>query len=271
MPLQAVSLGGEVDVWSSRSGVVHSVFASAVNLLVDGELWTVLGSERADSPFGIRLAPRDARFNVQAADPVDVRAGYVGIGRLVLDCRTASRWVPKRWALPAPGLAARLATAAHAAQQRAWCESACMASDVTHALRGTNAELARAVRRTIGRGPGLTPAGDDVLVGIFALLASGAAGTAGERDATRLAGALDRVLHTTPDVSRPLLRRAARGLPGRALHDLGRALMEDTTLVVLADALSRQIDTGATSGADACMGLVAACHATFLRTEGLAA
>jgi len=271
MPLHAVSLGGEIDVWSARSGVVHSVFASAVNLLVDDELWTVLGPGRTDSPFGIRLAPGNARLNVQAADPVNIRAGYVGIGRLVLDCRTASRWVPACWARPAPGLAARLAIAARAAQPRAWRESASMAGQVTDALRGTDTELAHAVRRTVGRGPGLTPAGDDVLVGIFALLASGAVARTGEQDATRLAGALDRVLHTTTDVSRHLLQQAARGLPGRALHELGRALMEDTPHVGLADALARALDIGATSGADACIGLVTACQATFFRTRGLAA
>ena len=133
----------------------------------------------ARSVFGLRRG--DARFDVQTAERVNVRAGYVGIGRMILDCRTASRWAPTRWARPAMGLAARLATVELAARRRAWDESAGMAGDVTDALRGSDAELARAVQRTVGRGPGLTPAGDDVLVGILALLTSGAAGAAGER------------------------------------------------------------------------------------------
>ena len=57
MPLQVASLGREVDVWSPRSGVVHSAFECAINLLLDGELWTVLGAARTDSPFGIDLRP----------------------------------------------------------------------------------------------------------------------------------------------------------------------------------------------------------------------
>lgn len=271
MPLQALSLGREVDVWRPRSGVVHSAFERAVNLLLDGELWTVLGAGRMDSPFGIRLARCDARFNVHITERVNVRAGYVGIGNMILDCRTASRWAPTRWVRPAMGLAARVATVELAARRRAWGESAGMASEVTGALRGSDAELARAVQRTVGRGPGLTPAGDDVLVGILALLTSGAAGGAGARATTRLVHAMDRVLPKTSDVSRHLLNQAARGLSGRALHDLGRALMAGATADLLADALDVALDYGCTSGADACMGLTTACRFMFLDMEGPAA
>jgi hypothetical protein len=55
-------------------------------------------------------------------------------------------------------------------------------------LRGT--PLAAAVRRTVGRGPGLTPSGDEVLVGIFATLSSSVAGSSGNRAASRLAHAV---------------------------------------------------------------------------------
>lgn len=233
-------------------------------------MWTVLGAARSNSAFGIQLAPGDARLDVQAADPVNVRAGYVGIGRLVLDCRSASRWAPSRWAPPAAGLAARLATVEHAARARAWSESAGMASDVTGALRGSDAELACAVRRTVGRGPGLTPAGDDVLVGIFAVLTSGAAGAAGERATRRIVGALDRLLETTTDISRHLLQQAVQGLPCQALHDLGQALLAGASRERLLDALDLALDHGCTSGADACMGLAAACRFTFFNVRGLA-
>ena len=266
-----MSLGREVDVWKPRTGVVHSAFERAVNLLVDGELWTVLGAARADSPFGIRLAAGDAALDVKAADRVNVRAGYVGLGRLIVDCRTASRWAPARWASPAPGLAARLAALEHAVRARAWHESAAMAGDVTDALRGPDAALAGAVRRTVGRGPGLTPAGDDVLVGILALLTSGAAGAAGEQAASRLAGALAPLLPTTSDLSRHLLQQAARGLAGRALHDLGQALMLDTAHGVLSDAIELVLESGCTSGADAATGLAAAFRFMFFSPDWAAA
>ena len=271
MQLQTLSIGREIDVWRPLTGVVHSSFERAVNLTVDGELWTVLCATRPDSPFGIRLTQKDVKFDAKAGDHVNVRAGFVGIGRLILDCRTAPRWAPTRWARPATGLAARLTAVEDAVRLRAWHESAGIAWEVTEAMRGSDAEVARAVRRTVGRGPGLTPAGDDVLVGILALLTSGAAGAAGERTTSQLVSAVAPLLSTTSDVSRHLLHQAMRGLPGRALHDLGRALMEGAPHSVLVDAIEQVLDTGCTSGADACMGLAAACRFIFFSAERAAA
>jgi hypothetical protein len=148
MPLQALSVGCEVDIWRPQTGVVHSTFDRAVNLLMDGELWTVLRATRQDAPFGIRLASsgRSGGLDVQVADCVHVRAGYVGVGHLIVDCRMASRWAPTWWKKPVSGLEARLSAVEHMARPRAWAESADMASDVTDALRCSDAELAAADR-----------------------------------------------------------------------------------------------------------------------------
>src|SRR4051812_48151358 len=113
MLLQALSLGHGVDVGKPRSGVVHSVFERAVNLLVDGELWTVLAGGWPDAPFGIRIARSLGGFNVISGDCVNVRAGFVGVENLIFDCRTAARWRPTPWAQPAGGLIARLAVMEH--------------------------------------------------------------------------------------------------------------------------------------------------------------
>jgi len=273
MALQALSLGSEVDLWRPQTGAVHSAFARAVNLRMNGEMWTVLGANLPDTPFGIRLAQGGhlAVLHVQAGDLVHVRAGYMRVGPLILDCRTASRWAPTRWPQPATDLEVRLAAIEQVARPRAWTGSAGLASEVTDALRRSDRDLARAVCRTVGRGPGLTPAGDDVLVGILAVLTCGASGPAGIRATARLVCALAPVLHSTPDVSRHLLDQAARGLPGRALHELGKAVFEGPPNDILANALDRVLDTGRTSGADACLGLAAASRFTFLTTERLAA
>jgi hypothetical protein len=275
--MQALSLGSLVDVWTPRFGAVHSVFHSAINLRVDAELWTIFDAAGQDAPFGIRLAvdPPHAGFGVRVADRVHVRAGYVGIGQLVLDCRSAPRWTPAAWAGPGFGLEARIGRVERAARPRAWSASAARAREVTDALRSVggcpDAGLGAAVRRTVGCGPGLTPAGDDVLVGIFTVLVSGAAGSDGLRAAARLSRALGPALLSTTDISRHLLDQAARGLPGRALHELGKALVEGAQDDLLLAALKPVLDTGASSGADACMGLAAASRFSFLSAERVAA
>jgi hypothetical protein len=271
MPLFAIALGREIDVCTAQAGVVHGSFENAVNLMMNGDMWTVLDAARPDGPFGIRLASGAAALGARVGDPVHVRVGYLGVGRRVIDCRSASRWGPAPWPRPAAGLAARLAAVEQAARGRAWEASAAMACDLGQALHHSDAELARAVRRSVGRGPGLTPAGDDVLVGMLALLTSGAAGAAGAQAARRLAAALAPVLATTPDISRQLLLQALRGLPGRALHDLGHALMVGGPGAVLADAIRVALESGATSGADACLGLAASCRFSFFNAQRLAA
>lgn len=260
--MQVLSLGSALDLWSARAGSVHSVFSGAVNLRVEDELWTVLSATRQDCPFGIRVAVdhRHRGFGVGVGELVQIRAGCVRLGHLVLDCRAAPRWTPAPWAEPLVGLARRLAVAERAARERAWIGSVSLAAELRIALcangPGADAQLAGAVRRTVGSGPGLTPAGDDVLVGMFTALLCSDQPT-GRTLASRLARALAPALHSTTDISRHLLTQAARGLPGRALHELGRTLHEDAPDDVVRIALARVLDTGASSGADACIGLLA--------------
>lgn len=273
MRLHARSVGPKLDPWAPRAGSVHSVFARAINLLVGEDMWTVLGAGRHDAPFGVRLAGGDsgAGFEVKPADCVDVRAGFLRVGRLIIDCRSASRWTPKPWGPLAPGITSRLAAVEERALARAWARSVDLATDVKSALGGSDAELASAVLRSVGSGPGMTPAGDDVLVGMLAVLSSGAAGPEGARLTARLRAALAPALSTTTDVSRHLLTQAARGLPARALHDLAGAIVEGATDAVLRDLLQVVLDAGSTSGGDACLGLVAACRVSFVNAQRAAA
>ncbi len=76
-------------------------------------------------------------------------------------------------------------------------------------LCGGDDELADAVDGLLGLGPGLTPAGDDVLAGALVV-----ATAVGPRAATRLADAVEAAgpLHRTTAVSAGLLPYAARGL-----------------------------------------------------------
>ena len=77
----------------------------------------------------------------------------------------------------------------------------------------------------VGCGPGSTPAGDDVLVGILAVLTSPHSGATGSAAVQSLRRSLRPLLPTTTDISGHLLRQAADGLVGRAVHELVCALI----------------------------------------------
>ncbi len=272
LALQALSVGHAADLRAAASGSVHSVFAHAVNLVVDDELWTIASARRPDLPFGIRVAHDgfDA-LAVRRGDRASVRAGFVGIGTaVVVDCRAAPRWMPDAHGAPVPGLRERLRIVSDAARGRAWGASARMADEMVDAICRRR-PIEPTVRSVIGRGAGATPAGDDVLVGILAVLASPHAGPAAAVAAGELWRAVRPVLGGTTELSAHLLRQAARGLLARPLHDLVGALCSDAGPVPLDSLARRVVDSGATSGADTCMGVIAAARAYLLETTERAA
>jgi hypothetical protein len=118
----------------------------------------------------------------------------------------------------------------------------------------------------VGRGPGLTPSGDDAMVGILAALHLSPGSSPAM--ARRLADALAPHLAGTTDISRHLLIQAGRGQIGRPLHELGRSLWSG---LGLQPALEAALDVGATSGADACLGLVGALQHMTAQVERVAA
>ncbi|TDE00281.1 DUF2877 domain-containing protein [Jiangella asiatica] len=192
------------------------VVASTRGLLaavVGGELVSVTGTEAARLPCSV----------VTVSPPPPARVGApvtAGGGSIVVDdgvIVTAVRWWrPRPARLPDAWLAAGRAVRARrphldpvvgaAADRLGTALSA--AGDLDHAVRGL-----------LGLGPGLTPAGDDVLAGALVTLA--ALGEAQRLDtAVRAARPFDR----TTAVSAGLFAHAARGLAVPELADLVRAL-----------------------------------------------
>ena len=259
--IQALSVGDALDADSVGFGIVHSVFVRAVNLMVGAQMWTLLPADKADLPLGIRVASADFdALGLRNGHPVNVRAGFVSIGSdrtgRVVDCRAAPRWLPAHPNKIEPGLAGRLAFLATAAANRSWHQSAQMAQAVKSALEGSVA-LGDVLAKVVGRGPGSTPSGDDVLVGILAVLNSPYSGTAGAQAAESLGRAILPLLWTTSDISGQLLRQALKGLFSRDVHELFLALMGNPAPQQLQNLIQRVIETGTTSGADTCMGLLA--------------
>jgi len=258
--VQAISVGRAVNLGLPRAGVVQSVFPRAVNLDMREGMWTVLAEDGADLPFSVRLFAKDLKaFGLQRGDRVDVRAGFIGIrsrhGVVVIDCRMAPRWALRRPAAPEPGLIDRLAALDAAARNRAWCGSADMADAIKGALDHPDT-LREVLASVIGRGPGLTPAGDDVLIGIFAVLSSSSAPAAAVA-ADRISGLIPRLLPTTTYVSGQLILQAINGWFSRSVDELLWALIASPPPHRLNDAIRRVVETGATSGADTCMGMIA--------------
>jgi hypothetical protein len=187
----------------------------------------------------------------------------------VIDARTAVRWRPRGYHADLSGLSQRVAELEAAARPVAWTGSWPLARLVADALAagrpsgtdsGVDSGLDDAVRRTTGRGPGLTPSGDDVLVGIFAVLTAPGVTAMGEPLAARLRSVLAPALATTNEISRALLGQAARGHVSRPVWELTSALLSGSAAASFPQARADVLSTGATSGGDTCAGLIAACQ-----------
>jgi hypothetical protein len=109
---------------------------------------------------------------------------------------------------------------------------------------------AGAATRLIGLGPGLTPSGDDVLVGIEAALHALARPTAGF-----LGIATGGVEGRTTALAATLLRHAAAGEFAERLHVLLAALLGSDDEAIPA-AIDRAVAWGATSGTDCLLGVL---------------
>jgi hypothetical protein len=259
--LQALRVGHALDLGAARSGIVHSVHVHAVNLEMAQQLWTLTGSDGPDLPLGIRVAAAGfGALRLRRGDRVALRAGVLGVaGRtaVVVDCRAARRWLPVRPGSPAPGLAQRLHVVAAVVCERAWAHAPGIARSVCAALTDP-AALAVACRFAVGRGPGATPSGDDVLAGIFAVLCAWPAASSAAVRARWLAGAVEPRLAATTDLGAHLLRQAAAGRFARPVHELVAALVGDGVGADLDRALREVVAMGSTSGADLCAGVLAA-------------
>lgn len=239
---------------------VHSVFSAAVNLRAGDRLITCTSSgDRA--PHGLDLSPaaldrlrrlgrtRDAVVQ-WIADETD------GAGPLLYDpvvpslpedaARAGARELLAWLTLsrPATGLGA------------AWPELVADPELVAAIGSIRRGRVDDAVVACLGRGPGLTPSGDDVLVG--ALAASWSVGAIDAKHSEDLTAALEtQARRRTTDVSVEYLHYACRGMATGAVRALLTALAEpDFTPVT--DAVARLGRFGHTSGMDTLLGIVIA-------------
>jgi hypothetical protein len=129
------------------------------------------------------------------------------------------------------------------------------------AQRGDRRAAEEAAAALVGLGAGLTPSGDDALVGFTAALTAARATLA--RPIARAAA--DAGARTTL-VARTYLDHAARGEYAERVHDLTAAVAAGD-----ATAVARGMSWGATSGADLVLGILLGARAAWLTSEARAA
>ena len=161
--------------------VVHSVFGGACNLAVDGGLLTLCAPGAGRGPTMLRLTrdpARDLQQMFEPGEPVECRDGVVRSARARVSMHQATVWRPAAppERVPDAPLAANLNfAAARLAERRASRlnildrEAAAAAAALRDACRALDElQAQRHAARLIGWGEGLTPAGDDFLVGLLA-------------------------------------------------------------------------------------------------------
>ncbi|HSW26051.1 MAG TPA: DUF2877 domain-containing protein [Burkholderiaceae bacterium] len=257
------------------SGRVHSVFAQACNIAWHDTLLTLCASGVGEGPTQLRLArdaPHDLRALFDVGEPVDCRHAGLQTRRTELRLLHATVWrpAPMRDLLSPSRIDAHLCIARRRLAQRRLThtgvidgEGAGVVSGLRDACRALDSEQAlRHADRLIGWGEGLTPAGDDFLIGLIAGL--DALVRADERRRglrSAIASALRGATPRTTPIAAHYLQLAAGGHHTEALVRLRNALLCEDSADVVDAALRNALAVGATSGADTVSGLLAALQA----------
>ena len=260
-----------------RSARVRGISGPACYLDVGGDIVVVEGAGGAGLPNAVRVA-HPAQPPLQLAVDDDV---IVGRGGLTVD----GRELPvHRWWDPHVRIGSSRLDAAAVAVAVATLRSAATPAGADRAGRPDAGELARALqqrdaaslpgaaRALLGRGPGLTPAGDDVLAGALAALrvlgpsrppavATRVGAMADTLGAAVVAAARER----TTALSAQLLAYADVGAVALPVGDVLRAVAGRGELVAAAVRLAR---VGHTSGRDLLIGIALAVDLLLPEPEG---
>jgi hypothetical protein len=254
------------------TGRVHSAYARTVNLVLDGlgdAGWLSLhGAGAIPAPFGIACAapppapPAGAPVRIEAAglaigDRLRIALGGARVRETALPAAAPLPPLPPPGAPPGPGLLpvalAVLARGPVPADPLAGLAAPALAALAAATARSDGDGCLAAACRLLGLGPGLTPAGDDGLVGWLAGLWTAGARARALLETTRpglLAAARDR----TGGLSRAFLAAAAAGVASEPVR----------AFVATPDAAHRSalLALGATSGGDLLAGYLLARRAT---------
>lgn len=262
---------------------VHSVFQTACNLALDDLLITVHDAAAQHTPTSVRVEAGAGASWVPIAkigDRARYSSGWLSFGSHRLDLRHAAVWAPRTPLHSFEPEGARLRLADLELVQRKLPsvarEASALTDTVAHSVSALRSilsrEAARAleaddidliVARLVGAGPGLTPSGDDVLVGLLAALSRSGNAPWSTRIRSRLNGAIVRNVHRTTDISAHYLRLATQGVFGEPLTNLVDAVVASAPRYDVQSRTRAVLSVGATSGADALVGVILGLTATL--------
>jgi hypothetical protein len=281
MRLKAICVGYAVPFRGFKADV-HSTFASAANLRLfkkGSHLLTLVTVEEGDLPQGIRVnSPPGFSFEeLHAGENIICRDGILSSehNQLTIDLRPARRWKCDLSALATDindssvsaawrsvkrtldGHRARAGTGSSVGQVAIADRMDKNISDLVAATRQYDLSAVAAVASLIGLGSGLTPAGDDFLVGYLAgLWCSAHKGTKRFQFLSSLRKAVIRLSKRTNDISRTYLNHAARGQVSSRLTNLAEAICQGKRPERLLELAEAAIQIGHLSGMEAVAGLL---------------
>jgi hypothetical protein len=256
-------------------GAVFAVFARAAYLACGDLLLTLAAPPLGDGPATLVLgsdAPDDLRILLRRGEPITSRAGRIHARHATFDLALARTW---RAPEPRPPLAscdtharvelarARLAQARDVRSSVLTGAAAAAALELERNCRDLDrAGALDAAALLVGRGEGLTPAGDDFLVGLCAALQALSPG-----DSAKLAfvGCLQSWLATqrsrTTPIAAHFLGLAARGHFSAGILRAIDALRSESDPRTAQHVFDATLQLGATSGADTLTGILAGLRA----------
>jgi hypothetical protein len=273
MPITRLSVHALRILEENPHARIHSVFSSAVNLQA-GERLITCSSGAITAPHGVEMAPGDLAQlqRLHGTTPVEVLDWHAHehvitsrSGKLAISSTPQTTVYDA--ALPASKgasisrsvdrLIGHLArTRAHTGLGDEWLA---LTADrhLTHAVASLlEGKFDDPVLYWLGRGPGLTPSGDDVLVGMIAALWF--AGAIDSSIMTPIRQLLeDSARSLTTDISVEYLHYACQGLVIGGLRDL-LVTLDRSDMSGTLDAVNRLHRFGHTSGMDCLLGAVTA-------------
>jgi uncharacterized protein DUF2877 len=251
-------------------GTIRAVFSRACYVDCGNSVLVVASNRVADGPTTIVLGPEagaDLRKIFNAGDVLRCRGGRVEARRATFELAHARTWRPRkpRSLLSPRDSAARIAAARARIVAARRTRSSVLDRgggaaivDIERACRQLDiADALLCIERFVGWGEGLTPAGDDYLVGLCAGLGALAKGNAARL--AFLAKVRDFIAsqcgRTTP-ISAHWLVLASRGHFNESVLGAVDALRANRDPNAAHAAFERLMAVGATSGADAFAGIL---------------